>query len=70
MQITPFEDKAIYFFMPKWNIFHSTVDSQDGDDDAGIVACEKYYHKTVGAEHVTSSSAPVKYKSDILQHNI
>ena len=56
--------------MLKWNIFHSTVDSQDGDDDVRIVACEKYYHKTVGAEHVTSSSAPVKYKSDILQHNI
>ena len=45
--------------MSKWNIFHSTVDSQDGDDDVRIVACEKYYHKTVGLEHVTSSSAPI-----------
>ena len=45
--------------MLKWNIFHSRVDSQDGDDDVRIVACEKYYHKTVGLEHVTSSSAPV-----------
>ena len=45
--------------MLKWNIFHLTVDSQDGDDDVRIVACEKYYHKTVGAEHVTSSSAAV-----------
>ena len=45
--------------MLNWDIFHSPVDSQDGDDDVRIVACEKYYHKTAGVEHVTSSSAPI-----------
>ena len=46
--------------MWKKNISHSPVDSQDGDDDVRTVACEKYYHKTVGVERVTSSSTSVK----------
>ena len=56
--------------MSGWNIFHSTVDSKDGDDDVRIVAWEKYYHKTVGLEHVTSSSALIIISEQNININI